>query len=64
MSIDYMEGRSGIIPGLNLLPTALVNYAGDKQGLNWIPLYKKYGLKLFLPAILIALLAIYLAFFK
>ncbi|MBE7442568.1 MAG: hypothetical protein HS119_08965 [Flavobacteriales bacterium] len=32
MSVDYMEGRSGIIPGLNLLPTALVNYAGDKQG--------------------------------
>lgn len=35
-----------------------------QQGLNWVPLYKKYGLKLFLPAILIALLAIYLAFFK
>jgi hypothetical protein len=34
------------------------------QGLNWGPLYKKYGLKLFLPAILIALIAIYLAFFK
>jgi hypothetical protein len=40
------------------------NDSAHNQGLNWIPLYKKYGLKLFLPAILIALLAIYLAFFK
>jgi hypothetical protein len=32
MPVDYMQGRSGIIPGLNLLPTALVNYAGDKAG--------------------------------
>lgn len=34
------------------------------HGLGWARLYKRYGWQFFLAAILIALIAIYLAFFK